>query len=45
VYEMNDKRYVGEPTDGYYDMIREGYRDFGLDEYCLRQAASFASAA
>ena len=39
VYEMNDKNYVGPPSQHYYDMIQEGYRDFGLDDYCLRVAA------
>ena len=39
VYEMNDKNYVGPPSQHYFDMIQEGYRDFGLDDYNLRTAA------
>ena len=39
VYEMNDKNYVGPPSKHYFDMIQEGYRDFGLDDYNLRTAA------
>ena len=33
MYEMNDKNYVGPPSQHYFDMIQEGYRDFGLDDY------------
>ena len=42
VYEMNNKNYVGPPSQHYFDMIEEGYRDFGLDDYCLRVAANEA---
>ena len=42
MYEMNDKNYVGPPSQHYFDMIEEGYRDFGLDDYCLRVAANEA---
>ena len=42
VYEMNDKSRTSPPNGGYYKMIEEGYKDFGLDDYKLRVALSEA---
>jgi gamma-glutamylcyclotransferase (GGCT)/AIG2-like uncharacterized protein YtfP len=42
VYEMNDKSRTSPPNGGYYKMIEDGYKDFGLDDYCLRVALSEA---
>jgi hypothetical protein len=42
VYEMNDKTRTSPPNGGYYKMIEDGYKEFGLDDYCLRRALSEA---
>ena len=42
VYEMNDKTRTSPPNSGYYKMIEDGYKNFGLDDYCLRVALSEA---
>jgi len=42
VYEMNDKTRTSPPNGGYYKMIEDGYKDFGLDDYKLRVALSEA---
>jgi len=42
VYEINDKTRTSPPTGGYYKMIEDGYKEFGLDDYCLRRALSEA---
>ena len=42
VYEMNDKTRNRPPNGGYYKMIEDGYKDFGLDDYKLRVALSEA---
>ena len=42
VYEMNDKTRKSPPNGGYYKMIEDGYKDFGLDDYKLRVALSEA---
>jgi len=36
---------LGQPSKYYYDMISEGYRDFGLDDWYLRAAAKDAELA
>ena len=39
IYDMNgDKGDIREPSLYYYDMIEQGYRDFGLDDWYLRAA-------
>ena len=38
-YMMNDKTIFGPLPSSYYRMIEEGYRDFGLDDWRLREAA------
>jgi len=43
IYYMVDGGSEHKPSSGYYQMIEEGYRDFGLDDYCLRQAAAVSS--
>tara|TARA_R100001510_G_C7542456_1_gene129450 strand:+ start:102 stop:530 length:429 start_codon:yes stop_codon:yes gene_type:complete len=44
IYDMNgDKNSLGAPSDFYYDMIAQGYKDFGLDDYWLRAAQEDAS--
>jgi len=43
IYDMNgNKGDLGQPSKYYYDMIAEGYRDFGLDDWYLRAAAKDA---
>jgi len=42
VYEMNDKTRNRPPNGGYYKMIEDGYKDFGLDDWYLRAAAQDA---
>ena len=42
VYEMNDKTQNSPPNGGYYKMIEDGYKDFGLDDYKLRVALAEA---
>ena len=42
VYEMNDKTRTSPPNGGYYKMIEDGYKDFGLDDYKLRVALAEA---
>ena len=42
VYEMNDKTRNRPPNGGYYKMIEDGYKDFGLDDYKLRVALAEA---
>jgi len=37
-YEMVYKSRTKEPNGGYYKMIEDGYKDFGLDDYWLRLA-------
>jgi hypothetical protein len=41
-YEMNDKSRTSPPNGGYYKMIDDGYKDFGLDDYWLRRALADA---
>ena len=41
-YFMVNKTNYSAPHDGYYNMIGEGYRDFGLDDWALRFAAEEA---
>jgi len=44
IYDMNgNKGALGTPSGGYYKMIEEGYRDFGLDDWYLRAAREDAS--
>lgn len=38
VYEMNDKTRTSPPSSHYYEMIEQGYKDFGLDDWHLRSA-------
>jgi hypothetical protein len=38
VYIMDQKMDFGQPTPGYYDTVREGYANCGLDETVLEQA-------
>ena len=39
IYDMNgNKGEINKPSNFYYDMIKEGYEDFGLDDYFLRSA-------
>ena len=46
IYDMNgDKGDIREPSLYYYDMIEQGYRDFGLDDWYLRAAAKEAELA
>jgi hypothetical protein len=43
IYDMNgDKGAIREPSMHYYDMIEEGYKDFGLDDWYLRAASKEA---
>lgn len=44
VYKMNYRERFSAPSSQYYRMIEEGYRDFGLDDWHLRYAASEAAA-
>ena len=39
-YEMNNKSRTSPPNGGYYKMIDDGYKDFGLDDYWLRRCFS-----
>ena len=44
IYDMNgNKGSLRKPSNHYYTMISEGYRDFGLDDWHLRAAAEDAS--
>jgi len=44
IYDMNgDKGGLEVPSKSYYDMIEEGYKDFGLDDSWLRSARDEAS--
>tara|TARA_S200002703_G_scaffold38775_1_gene34010 strand:- start:666 stop:1067 length:402 start_codon:yes stop_codon:yes gene_type:complete len=46
IYDMNgNKNDLGKPSGHYYNMIAEGYRDFGLDDWYLRAAAKEAELA
>lgn len=46
IYDMNgDKNELYTPSGGYYNMIEQGYRDFGLDDWYLRAAAKDAELA
>ena len=46
IYDMNgNKGALGTPSSGYYDMIEQGYKDFGLDDWYLRAAAKDAELA
>lgn len=38
VYIMDQRMDFGQPTPGYYDTVREGYANCGLDETVLEQA-------
>ena len=38
VYIMDQRMDFGQPTPGYYDTVREGYANCGLDESVLEQA-------
>lgn len=38
VYIMNPRMTFGNPSKGYYDIVREGYEDCGLDTNVLDQA-------
>lgn len=38
VYIMDQQKDFGTPTKGYYDVVRQGYRDCGLDTGVLEQA-------
>ena len=38
VYIMDQKMDFGQPTPGYYETVKEGYDDCGLDETVLEQA-------
>ena len=38
IYNMNDQSGTKSPSDDYYRMIEQGYKDFALDEYQLRVA-------
>ena len=38
VYIMDQRMDFGQPTPGYYDTVREGYANCGLDETILEQA-------
>ena len=38
IYDMNDKSRTATPSRHYYNMIEQGYKDFGLDDYQLRSA-------
>ena len=43
IYDMNgEKGKLGTPSSGYYDMIEQGYKEFGLDDWYLRAAANDA---
>ena len=43
IYDMNgEKGKLGKPSSGYYDMIEQGYKEFGLDDWYLRAAANDA---
>jgi len=46
IYDMNgNKGALATPSSGYYDMIEQGYKDFGLDDWYLRAAAKDAELA
>ena len=39
IYDMNgNKNHLYKPSGGYYNMIQNGYKYFGLDDYNLRSA-------
>ena len=38
VYIMDQKMDFGQPTPGYYETVKEGYADCGLDQTVLEQA-------
>jgi len=39
IYDMNgNKNAIARPSEGYYRMIEQGYKDFGLDDWYLRAA-------
>ena len=39
IYDMNgNKNHLYKPSGGYYNMIQDGYKYFGLDDYNLRSA-------
>lgn len=40
VYIMDQKMDFGNPSKGYYDVVREGYEDCGLDTNVLDQAVN-----
>ena len=42
VYEMVDQSRTSLPSEHYYRMIEEGYKDFGLDDWHLRHAKADA---
>ena len=46
IYDMNgNKGEISKPSNFYYDMISQGYEDFGLDDYFLRSALRDAEVA
>jgi len=39
IYDMNgNKNHLYTPSGSYYNMIQDGYKYFGLDDYNLRSA-------
>ena len=38
IYNMNDQSGTKPPSDEYYRLIEQGYKDFDLDDYQLRVA-------
>ena len=39
IYDMNgNKNHLYKPSGGYYNMIQDGYKYFGLNDYNLRSA-------
>ncbi len=42
IYEMVDQSRTSLPSEHYYRMIEEGYKDFGLDDWHLRRARADA---
>ena len=42
VYVMNEGRAIAKPSDYYVETIRDGYRDFGIDQKHLDKALHMA---
>lgn len=40
VYSMNDKRHESPPSQHYFDIVRQGFKDCNLDQTTLLQAAT-----